>query len=82
MGISVCLGKYVLAFLASALLVVPRSINITDGRTLTCWITFTKSLRALRLDRVMMTAVARYRRMWGHMVWIAFRYLQTQRPCV
>jgi hypothetical protein len=51
---------------------------ITSGRKRTCWITFTKSLRALRLDRVMMTAVARYRKMCGHMVWIAFRYLQTQ----
>jgi hypothetical protein len=52
-----------LTSLTSALLVGPTSINMPNYRILTCWITFTKSLRALRLDRVMMTAVARYRKM-------------------
>lgn len=52
-----------LTSLTSALFVGPSSINLPNYRILTCWITFTKSLRALRLDRVMITAVARYLKM-------------------
>lgn len=46
----------------------------------TCWITLTRSLRTcLRFltSLLVMTAVVRYRRMCGHMVCIAFRYLRT-----
>ena len=45
---------------------------------LTCWMTFTKSLSTclrFRTSLLVMTAVVRYRRMCGHIVWMAFRYL-------
>lgn len=50
--------------------------------TVTCWMTLTKSLRTcLRFltSLLVMTAVVRYRRICGHMVWMAFRYLNKNR---
>lgn len=40
-----------------------------------CWITFTRSLRTVRRRLLVMTAVVKYLRMCGHVVWIALRYL-------
>jgi hypothetical protein len=44
---------------------------------LTCWMTFTKSFNIVRrFCLLIITAVVKYRRIWGHMVSIAFRYLK------
>lgn len=46
---------------------------------LTCWMTFTKSLSTclrFRTSLLVMTAVVRYLRICGHIVWMAFRYLK------
>ena len=40
--------------------------------------TFTRSLSTVRLRLLVMTAVVRYLKMWGHVVWIALRYLNTK----
>lgn len=51
----------------------------------TCWMTLTKSLRTcLRFltSLLVMTAVVRYRKMCGHMVWMAFRYLNNNRNAI
>lgn len=43
---------------------------------LTCWMTLTRSfITVRRLLLFVMTAVVKYLRMWGQVVWIAFRYL-------
>lgn len=48
----------------------------------TCWMTFTKSLSTclrFRTSLLVMTAVVRYRKMCGHIVWMAFRYLRKKK---
>ncbi len=52
-----------------------NNLNVSKG-ILTCWITFTKSFSIVRrFCLLIITAVVKYRRIWGHMVSIAFRYL-------
>lgn len=53
--------------------------KLLEISVLTCWITLTRSFSTclrFRTSLFVMTAVVRYRRIWGHIVWIALRYLK------
>lgn len=57
--------------------------KISDTAVLTCWITLTRSFSTclrLRTSLFVMTAVVKYLRICGHIVWIALRYLERKKP--